>query len=212
MRSTLLLSLLAVGVGGCGDHGLPPGGHGEDMSAGGDDMSMADMGPDDDQRVFVTFGMFAQHYAEAVCAHYASCQQLDAAQMNACIERNLRHTGWDQDVEIMKGRMQINELQCLDAINNARCDNSDTVEWGSKCLQFLYIAHQPNGSTCLAGVECLSGYCQHGGSDAGHPEQVTGCPGTCADPKPTGAPCRINSDCASDSACEPTGSGPPRCA
>jgi hypothetical protein len=208
MRSTLFVSLIAAAVLGCGDHGLPGG---DDM---GEDMGM----PDDlsgvvfdDQRHIVTFSEFAMDYATAVCAHYMTCGQLDAAQMNACIERNLRHSGWDQDVEISKGRMEINELQCLDAISKARCDNSDTVTWGGKCLQFLYIAHQANGAACLADVECTSGFCQRGGSDAGIPEQVTGCPGTCANPKAQNAPCRLATDCASDSACVPVSGTASQC-
>src|SRR5262249_22857095 len=109
MRSTLLLSLISVlslaisGYSGCA-HGLPLSDMGEADMAVPLDMS----GIPDDFKKLVTFSMFAQDYAEALCSHYMACGQLDAAQMPACIERNLRHTGWDQDVEIMKGRMEIN--------------------------------------------------------------------------------------------------------
>ena len=88
----------------------------------------------------------------------------------------------------MKGRMEINELQCLDAINNARCDNSDTVAWGGKCLQFLYIAHQADGAACLADVECTSGYLPARRQRRRHPRAGDRLPGTCANPKATGAP------------------------
>jgi hypothetical protein len=195
-----LLSLLSVAAVGCGDHGLPPG---YDMAVP-DDLSGAvtDMGIPDDAKKVVTFSTFAQDYAQTLCAHYLACGQLDAAQMNACLERNLRHTGWDQDVEIMKGRVEINELQCLDALKNARCDSSDSGSWQTRCIQFLYTGHQANGSACLANDECVSGYCQHAGSDAGMPAQVTGCPGTCAPAQGLGAPCRISSDCATGSECD----------
>jgi hypothetical protein len=200
MRSTLLLCLSSVLVVGCGDHNLPPG---QDMAAP-EDLSgvVQDMPPADDQRQFVSFTMFAQHLAETLCAHALACGQLDAAQMSACIERNLRGTGWDQDVEIMKGRMEINELQCLDAIKNSRCDLSDVGYWSTRCNQFLYLPHQASGSACLSNDECTTGFCQHGGSDGGMAEQVTGCPGTCAAPKGTGVTCRQTSDCASDSYCD----------
>lgn len=200
MRSTFLLSALALAVGGCGDHGLPPP---EDMSMAVEDMSAElDMGIPNDAKKTVTFTTFAQDFAQALCAHYMACGQLDAAQLNACIENQLRHTGWDQDVEIMKNRVEINELQCLDAVNHSRCDNSDINAWSTRCLQFLYTGHQANGAACIADVECTSGYCQHAGSDAGIAEQVTGCPGVCAAPKATGAPCRLATDCASDSFCD----------
>lgn len=217
MRIGLLVPVLVFGIGaaavGCGDDsGLPPS-QNNDMSAGAQDMAVElDMSIPDDAKRIVTFTMFAEDYAQTVCAHYMMCGQLDAAQMAACIERTLRHTGWDQDAEIMKGRLEINELQCLDAISMARCDNSDHVQWGSRCADFLYIAHQPNGAVCLAAAECKSGYCQHGGSDAGIPEQYTGCPGICADPKPIGAVCRLQTDCATDAVCKPVAAGqPPQC-
>jgi len=197
MRSTLLLSILAVALGGCGDHGLPS----DDLSVGEDMSAELDMGIPDDAKRIVTFTMFAQDFAQALCAHYMACGQLDAAQLNACIENNLRHTGWDQDVEVMKGRLEINELQCLMAVQTSRCDNSDINAWATRCGQFLYSGHVATGGACIADVECESGYCQHGGSDAGI-EQVTGCPGTCAAPKPAGAPCRIDTDCQSDAICD----------
>jgi hypothetical protein len=200
MRSTLLLSLCAIGVVGCGDHG---GGGGFDLSAP-DDLSVAmDMsGIPDDAKKIVTFSMFAQDFAQAICAHYMACGQLDTAQLPACIERNLRHTGWDQDVEIMKGRMEINELQCLNAVQTARCDFSDLGAWSSRCLDFLYTGHQTLGGACIGDPECASGYCQHAGSDGGMSEQVTGCPGVCAQPKSSGMSCRINSNCASGYFCD----------
>ena len=124
--------------------------------------------------------------------------------MAACLENNLRHTGWDQDVEIDKGRVEINELQCLNAIEASRCDSSDIGAWSSRCLQFLYTGHVAAGGACVADVECVAGdYCQHGGSDAGL-EQVTGCPGVCAAYKPAGAACRLDTECNTDSICDST--------
>jgi hypothetical protein len=200
MRSTLLLSALSLFVAGCGDHGLP----GDHDMAVADDLSgvLEDMPPPDDARRFVSFTTFAQHLAETQCAHYMTCGQLDASQMNACIERNLRKTGWDQDIEIMKGRMEINELQCLDAIKNARCDLADVSYWTTRCNQFLYQPHQADGAACLSNSECANGFCQHAGSDAGMFMQVTGCPGTCAPARKPGEACRQNPDCASDSYCD----------
>ncbi|HWE29779.1 MAG TPA: hypothetical protein VHB97_17335, partial [Polyangia bacterium] len=127
MRSKLLLSLFAVGVVGCGDHN--PGPPGQDLSVEMDMSGAVDMSIPDDAKTIVTFTMFAQDYAQALCAHLMTCGQLDSAQLSACLENNLLHTGWDQDVEIMKGRVQINELQCLAALNIARCDSSDVGAW-----------------------------------------------------------------------------------
>jgi hypothetical protein len=200
MRSTwLCFALLSAAVGGCGDDTMAP--PSKDMSVG-DDMTVPDMGIPDDAKKLVTFTMFAQDYAQHLCALYMKCGQLDAAQMAACIERNLQHTGWDQDVEITKGRMEINELQCLDALDQARCDFSDAVAWQSRCQQFLYVPHQANGASCLASLECTSGYCRHAGSDAGVGGQATGCPGTCADPNPPGGTCRLDSDCQANYFCD----------
>src|SRR4051812_15401667 len=109
MRNTLL-ALLVVGAIGCG-HGIP--GPGDDMSTDMsivDDMSVpADLLIPDDAQKLVTFTQFAMDYAKELCAHYLKCGLLDAAQMDACIERNLPHLGWDEDVEIMKGRVSVNE-------------------------------------------------------------------------------------------------------
>src|SRR5438445_5120750 len=111
MRNTCM-TLLVVGVVGCG-HGIP--GPTDDMSIT-NDMAVPDMSIPDDAQKLVTFTQFALDYAKALCAHYMTCGMLDAAQTDACIERNLKHLGWDEDVEIMKGRVSVNELQCLDAI------------------------------------------------------------------------------------------------
>ncbi len=207
MRCTLLLSLACAAVAGCGDHhGLP----GEDMAVSNDmsvstDMGIGDMAMyPDDIRKYVSFTMFAKDFANALCAHYMACGQLDAAQMAACVERNLRHTGWDQDIEITKGRMEVNEAQCIDAVNHARCDFSDDGAWTARCSQFLYTPHQANGATCLSEVECMSGFCKHSGSDAGMATQPDGCPGVCADPLPIGATCRLSSDCGANGVCDST--------
>ncbi|MDB4969744.1 MAG: Flagellar hook-length control protein FliK [Myxococcales bacterium] len=205
MRTTLLVSMV-VGVVGCG-HGIP--GPTDDMAGDmsvSDDMSVSgDMTIPDDAQHLVTYTMFAMDYAKEICAHYMKCGQLDVGQTDACIERNLKHLGWDEDVEIMKGRVSVNELQCLDALKNARCDNSDSAAWQSRCVTFLHQPHQPNGATCLAGVECTSGLCKHGGSDGGAAGvmQVTGCAGTCAPTLALGDQCRLSSDCGSTAYCDP---------
>ena len=202
MRGTLLLSAVALALGGCGDHGLPPP---DDMSMSVVDLAVdLDMSIPNDSKHLVTFTMFAQDFAQAICAHYMACGELDSTQMAACIENNLHHTGWDQDVEITKGRVEINELQCLAAVQTARCDFSDVGAWTSRCEQFLYTGHVANGGACVADAECTSGFCQHAGSDAGIASQVTGCPGVCANVKATAAPCRLDAECGSDSFCDPT--------
>jgi hypothetical protein len=205
MRCTLLLSL-ALGIVGCGGHGVPTPPN--DMAVGDDLASGADMELDmsisNDSGTYVTFTMFAQDFAKALCAHAVACGQLDAAQMSACLERNLLHTGWNQDVEILKGHMEINELQCLDALNKSRCDSSDSGQWETRCNAFLYKAHQVLGASCLANAECVSGFCQHGGSDAGVTEMPAGCPGVCATPKTDGEACRVDTDCATNSICDTT--------
>jgi hypothetical protein len=211
MRSTLFLSLICATVAGCHDHGIP--GEGDmavaDMSVGGsdmssDDMSIGDMGPPDDIRHYVSFSMFAQSYAETVCQHLVTCGQLDAAQMAACVERRKLHTGWDQDTEISKGRMRINDAQCLDAIRTSRCDSSDSGAVFFHCLQTLYTPQQTIGNPCLSSEECVNSYCAHSGSDGGAAgvEQPGGCPGTCAAPKAAGAPCRQDTDCGSSGFCD----------
>jgi hypothetical protein len=190
----------ATFIGGCGDDGLPPPHYDmaiSDMSA----VPPGDMAIPDDARKFVTFAMFALDYAQALCAHYMTCGILDAAQLSACIERNIPHSGWDQDIEIMKGRLEINELQCINAVNAARCDNSDENGWLTRCHQFLYTPHQADGATCLSFDECTSGHCQHAGSDGGTGDQPTGCPGTCAPPKNLGDPCRLAQDCGDTAYC-----------
>ena len=202
MRSTFLLSLVAfAAVAGCGDHGVPSP---DDLSMSSDDMSASlDMSIPNDAKHVVTFTQFAADYAQALCAHEMACGQLDAAQMAACIERNTLHSGWDQDVEIMKGRMVINDLQCLNALKNSRCDGSDFIAWASQCEAFLYTGNQAAGAPCIGSQECQTGlYCQHAGSDAGMIEQVSGCPGTCAPVKVAGDSCRIGSDCKNDSYCD----------
>src|SRR5262245_38350256 len=139
MRNTwLAFSLVCASATiGCGPDGHP----------GGKDMSVPDAGVDmaipddltipDDAQSLVTYTAFSSHFAQELCAHYMKCGQVDAAQLDACIERETRHLGWDADVEIMKGRAALNELQCLDAVKNARCDNSDSGAWQSRCVQFL---------------------------------------------------------------------------
>src|SRR5690242_10582825 len=108
----LMCSASFSGCSGC-DHGIP--GPGKDMAMGGHDMAV----PSDDMTAIpdmavkiVSWGQFSHDLATALCQHYMACGQLDAAQMTACIERNLRQTGWDVDTESKKGRVEINEGQC----------------------------------------------------------------------------------------------------
>src|SRR6267142_1342600 len=114
MRNTYW-ALLVVGMVGCG-HGIPGPGDdmGTDMSVR-DDVSWGDMLIPDDAQKLVTFTQFALDFAKELCAHYTKCGMLDAAQTDACVESNLKHLGWDEDVEIMKGRVSVNELQHLPA-------------------------------------------------------------------------------------------------
>lgn len=206
MRS-ICLGFAIVAVVGCGDTGIKIGNDmsmvvPNDMSAI-EDMASTDISIPDDARTFVTFAMFALHYAQHVCAHKMSCGQLDAAQQAACIERVIPHTGWDQDIEIMKGRMMINEAQCLAAVDSSRCDNSDSDAVANKCIRFLYQPNQTDGASCLAGKECTSRRCAHAVPDSGTSFQPTGCAGTCAPPLNIGAACRLGDDCGTMAYCHP---------
>jgi hypothetical protein len=206
MRKKLGLAFVLV-VAGCGDNsGLPPGSDLSglvDMNAGAD-LSVGDMGPPVDLEKVVSFAMFAVDYAKTRCSRYMACGQLDQAQFDLCVERQTKHTGWDQDLEIMKGRMQINEAACLQSILNLRCDNSNSDEVPASCVTFIYTPHQLDGATCLSSKECTGGHCQHSTTDAGTSTQPTGCAGVCA---PTslkvGDPCTPgSSDCPAGSYCD----------
>jgi hypothetical protein len=204
----LAIAVVCAGVGGCG-----PGDGGKDMAgadmAGVDDLSVGDMGPvdmsSDDLMKDVTWTQFAQDYANTVCAHYMACGQLDAAQMAACVEHQMIKRAWDEDTEIAKGRITLNELQCLDAIKNSRCDGEDYGFWSlAKCTTLLEVPHQLNGATCLANAECVSHYCKRPGSDAATGPQPEGCTGTCAPLTPAGSACVTDEECGPNANCDAT--------
>jgi hypothetical protein len=215
MRKTWLMAMLCVGVVGCHNHGLPnldkfPDGGAGDMGAdmsidmSVDDMSIGDIGIPDDALKIVTFTMFAADFANAYCTHLMTCGRLDAAQFDLCVESYNFPKGWDIDSEIMKNRLQINELQCLAAVQASRCDHSDDSYWISRCQSFYNIPHQSNGAPCLGNEECMSGYCQHALTDAGTSQQNPGCPGMCAQPDPAGTPCIIPDKCGPNAYCDTT--------
>jgi hypothetical protein len=190
------LGLIVCVAVGCGPSGIPKGQDMAmtlDMAPEGFDLSVAgDLGPidmaipDDAQRP-VLFSQFAADYAKALCLRLAQCGKVDSdpASQAACQETQAFLTGWDQDTEIMKGRMIVNELQCLAAVSAQRCDGSDTGYFSERCFQFLYQPLQANGSACLTSVECANGYCAHVQNDAGNGLQPSGCPGTCVPFKTT---------------------------
>ena len=209
MRSILVFAAISCFTAvGCGDD--DNGGSGKDMSQSLDlsankpdlaippDLSgaAADMPPG------VTWAKFSLDFAQARCQHFLSCGEVDAAQMNTCITQNLQLTGWDVDTEIAKGRLAINETQCIDAVNASRCDASDSGQWQLRCSTLLYEPMQANAATCLSGVECTSTYCAHANNNAGTAPQPDGCPGTCAAIKAAGAPCQTDEQCGPDSFCD----------
>jgi hypothetical protein len=205
-----LLGSVASGCDGCG-HGLPP--PGSDLSMPGDmngyvvrDMSAI---PPDATIPTVSYTAFTLHYAQALCAHYLACGELDQKAMDRCIEQNTASVtkGIDFDTEIVKGRMELNETVCIDAIKASRCDNSDTAAWELNCPLKLstakaFIPHQVIGAYCLTGVECMSGYCAHSKADGGVVNQPTGCPGMCADKKPVNSDCDTDEECAAGLFCD----------
>lgn len=208
MRKTWLAVMLCAGVAGCHHHGLPPDEDGgvdmaTDMSAG-EDMSIGDMGITDGSTKIVTFKMFSADYANAYCTHLMKCNRLDASEYALCVEVHELIKGWDIDSEIMKGRLEINELQCLDALSTARCDDSDSGYWTSRCNAYYNIPHQGNGAACLGDEECMSAYCQHAKTDGGTTRQFTGCPGTCAQPTAAGQPCIVDNECGPGGFCDTT--------
>src|SRR5262249_26641738 len=131
MRSNrLMVVLVAVALAGCGD----------DIAANPDqspspDLTMTTPPPDlampvdltipFDMVNFVSATQFNTDLATAVCQHLLMCGQLLAANMNACIEEERATLSIDLDDEINHGRIMLNELQCINAVTNARCDNSD---------------------------------------------------------------------------------------
>jgi hypothetical protein len=202
MRSTWLvfvvLGSVASGCDGCGGNGLPPPGN--DLAAPSD-MGYGVQPPDLSSKK-VSFTQFAADYAQTLCAHYLACGQLDQAALDRCIEKNTRKIGWDEDTEIIKGRMEIDEALCLNALHNARCDNADTTAWTDKCFNSLFIPHQAAGMVCLGDSECINGYCAHSTVDGGATLQPTGCPGKCTAFKLAGAVCASDIECGLDSVCD----------
>lgn len=154
----------------------------------------------------VTWAKFSLDFAQARCQHFLSCGQLDSAQMNTCITQNLQLTGWDVDTEIAKGRLVLNETQCIAAVNASRCDNSDAGQWQQRCSTLLYQPQQANASVCLSGVECTSSYCAHSNNKANTAPQPDGCPGTCQPIKASGVACQTDEQCGPDSFCDNDGS------
>jgi hypothetical protein len=198
MRTTSLwamVALVAVVV-GCGD--APGTSDAAADLAGGGDAGSTDMSIPEDAIRLVTATQFDTDLAQAICAHLLMCGQLDAASMAACIEANTTTEPADRDTEILKGRMSINELQCLQAVMNSRCDGADIGQVTiGKCERLLFKPMQPSDGVaqCISSVECVNGYCARTAVDGGAipPE---GCSGVC---KPFTA---INStNCVSDEEC-----------
>lgn len=209
MRGILVFAALSCFTAvGCGDDDT--GGSSKDMSHPLDlasqppDLSAAQdlSGTVDMPIAGVTWAKFSLDYAQARCQHFLSCGQVDAAQMNTCITQNLQLTGWDVDTEIAKGRVVINETQCIQAVNASRCDGSDSGEWQLRCSTLLYEPMQANAATCLSGVECTSTYCAHSNNSAGTAPQPDGCPGMCAAVKAPGATCQTDEQCGVDAYCD----------
>jgi len=199
------LCSVVSGCDGCDDGGgtTPPGGH--DMAV---PIDMTAPPPDGSVRL-VSYSEFSAHYADALCKRYLACGLIDQASMDRCLERNTRKIGWDVDTEILKGRVEINEARCIDAVNSSRCDRADSVSVDVACATGFYIPHLAINDVCLGGVECINGYCAHEGSDAGVSFQPSGCPGVCTAFKATGAPCVSEIECGVDSICDVPPNGSP---
>ncbi len=209
MRILRLALMGVVGLAGCGDSGVVvPGDGSTDLSMADLSMPPGDMTIPDDFRSFVSATQFDKDFAQAICAHLIMCNKLDNTQsaLAACIERNTATEGTDRDTEVMKGRLMINELQCLSAIQNARCDGEDQGKvFVSLCAQLLNIPLQGIGGACVATAECTSGYCARGelSNDAGVAPE--GCPGTCKSFLSLGAQCQTDESCNTDVArCDST--------
>ena len=209
MRSIYVLAALSCfTVVACGDDTTSHGG--KDLAVGADMAVARDLAvpPDDlsagvDMSTGVTWAKFSLDFAHARCAQLMSCGQLDAAQLDTCIAQNLQLTGWDIDTEIAKGRLLLNETQCIAAVSAARCDGSDSAgQWSQRCSTLLYVPQQNNGAVCLSGVECTSDYCAHAANTAGTAPQPTGCPGVCAAIKAAGVACQTDDQCGPDSFCD----------
>ena len=192
---------IVVGTVGCGSQGLPIVSHDMAMKLGDmaadmqldmavpDDLGPVDMAIPNDAIKPVSYSAFANDYATALCAHLSQCGKVDsdAASQAACREVNAIHFGRDFDSEIMRGHVVVNELQCLDAISNSRCDGSDTGVIQQKCVTFLFVGKQLADQECLSSEECADGnYCLHSLNDGGTARQVPGCLGKCEPYKATG--------------------------
>jgi hypothetical protein len=194
------LCSIVSGCDGC-DGG---GGHPRD---GGIDMAVpTDLAvpPGDGSVRKVSYSEFSAHYADALCKRQLACGLIDQASMAVCLERNTKKIGWDVDTDILKGRLEINEAACIDAVENIRCDQSNGIAVAVICERSLFIPHLNKGDVCLGDVECINGYCAHEGSDAGAAPQPSGCPGRCADFKaateecfPGSTACGPDGDCSS---------------
>lgn len=196
MRVHSFVLLAVAAMVGCGDDVVvhtdgPPA----DLSVV-DLAGTVDLTIPEDHRVIVNATQFNMDLASAICAHLMMCGRLIAANMQACIEANTPKLGFDENTEISKGRVQINEAQCLAAVMGARCDNSDLggVFLG-KCAKLLNLPMQPSDGTsqCLVGLECVNGYCAHGKADAGTAPE--GCPGVCTPFKNLSDACGSDTEC-----------------
>lgn len=213
MRSIYVFAAISCfTVMACDDDSTAPGG--KDMAVGGDMATVAhdlsvpgDLSAGVDMSTGVTWAKFSLDFAQARCARLMSCGQLDAAQLDTCIAQNLQLTGWDIDTEIAKGRLLLNETQCIQAVSAARCDGSDTGQWSQRCSSLLFVPQQNNGANCLSGIECTSAYCAHAANTAGTAPQPTGCPGVCTAIKAAGVACQTDDQCGPDSFCDNDNSG-----
>jgi hypothetical protein len=199
---------LALTASGCPNNpvGLPDlAGQNNDLSvqldmsssdlSGAGDMTML---PPDLSTGMVTFSKFQIDLANAKCAREVVCGQLpsDATSLANCFDVRYAPPSFDLDTEIAKGRIEVNEAQCLAAVGNQRCDHSDVGFISARCGNSgtLLVPHQTVGGACIVDAECISGYCAHGNTDAGT-LQPSGCLGMCAAFKTTGAACVGNVEC-----------------
>jgi hypothetical protein len=186
----LFITLLGVAGIGCGDSTSHP-----DLLAG-DLAAVVDMAVPGDAMVLVSYTQFIQDRAQRLCAHEVVCGRLagDVTSLQNCIRQQTVPKGWDIDTDINRGWLSVDELTCLNAIQTARCDNSDIGFVSAQCLAHLLLGHQQANDSCHDDSECSNGYCAHLTGDAGTP-QPTGCPGTCTAFKNGGDPCVRDEEC-----------------
>jgi hypothetical protein len=178
-----------------------------DQNVNEDLSTIQDMTLPGDATRFVNFTMYLENAATAICNNLLACGQIDSTMIDACkeLQKAQQAAPFDIDAEMVAGRLKINDIQCVTARMNARCDGTDEgrITGNGPCGNGLYVPEVLNGNGCVASVECKSGYCLHPPKDGGVPGE--GCfGGTCTAYLPTGT--TAASACPLGVECNPTNS------